>query len=517
MVMKKNICSFGIIVLLFLNACSPQIPENAALQKEKITISPDYSNLIIPYNIAPLNFSIHTEADEYRTVIYSTKGEKLIVSSKKVQFNQKDWEKLLSENKGDTVFIDIYLKKEGKWLKYPTMKNTIAEEEIDSYISYRLLEPSYVTYESMTINQRNLSNFDEKVIYSNMFLSSGDNAQCINCHNYQNYNKNGNMQFHVRQNLGGTIIINNNKAQKVNLKTDYTISGGVYPAWHPTKNMIVYSVNNTGQNFHTKDKQKVEVTDSESYLILYDIDKNEVREIVNQPDQMETFPAWSTDGNFLYYVSATYPEGLNDTDNNITVKYEEVQYNLYRKAFNPETLEFAYTDTIYEASKYNKSATFPRESPDRRYLLFTLGNFGNFHIWHKSSDLCLFDLKTRELREMNEINSPDVESYHSWSSNGHWIIFSSRRDDGSYTRSYISYFKNGKASKPFILPQKDPGFYTGFFKSYNIPEFMVEPIQISRKELIETIKGEPLNALYLNTKNKTQLKAKEEGTENFYE
>jgi hypothetical protein len=118
---------------------------------------------------------------------------------------------------------------------------------------------------------------------------------------------------------------------------------------------------------------------------------------------------------------------------------------------------------------------------------------------------------------MTELNSPDVESYHSWSSNGHWIIFSSRRDDGSYTRPYIAYFKDGKASKPFILPQKYPDFYMEFFKSYNIPEFMVNPVQISRKELITTIKQNPQNAIYINPEKKSPIQQEKDDKVNFYE
>jgi hypothetical protein len=490
---------FYIVTLSVLGiSCDTQIPSNTILNSKPILISPDYRGIAIPWNIAPLNFSINAGADGYLTEIHSTKGNHLLVKGENVKFNIKEWKKLLEANKGDTLYINIYLREEGSWYKYPTIKNFIANEEIDSYISYRLIEPSYVTYETMTINQRNLTNFDEKVIYSNTLLSEGEQGQCINCHNCQDYNKTGNMQFHVRQHRGGTVIVTGDEIIKVNLKTDSVISGGVYPAWHPSKNIIVYSVNNISQSFHTKDLQKVEVIDSESDIVLYDIEKNEIRNIISTPGQLETFPSWSSDGRFLYYVSAIYPVDTthHPTDNEY-LSYKDFHYNIYRKAFNPESYEFTYTDTIFEASEYNKSATFPRESPDGRYLLFTLGEYGNFHIWHKSSDLYLLDMETFTLSAMTELNSPDVESYHSWSSNGRWIIFSSRRDDGSYTRLYIAYFKNGRASKPFILPQKNPEFYTEFFKSYNIPEFMINPVEIKRSSLIKVIKNGAKNATFI--------------------
>lgn len=511
----KNILLYCSLFFFFIfYSCLKQVPNDAIPQDTMISIFPDYSNLTIPYNTAPLNFNINKDAEDYLTVIYSSGGERLIANGKKVRLNLNSWQNLLKENKKDTLYIEIYLKINNQWFKYPLLKNFIAPEKIDNYISYRLIEPSYIAYEVMTINQRNLTNFEEKIIFNNVSLSKSEKGQCINCHSYQNYNKTGNMQFHVRQNLGGTIIVTGDKAKKVDLKTDHTISSGVYPAWHPKKNLIAYSVNNTGQNFNTKDRQKVEVMDSESGLILYNVEKNEITEIVNEPGQLETFPSWSADGNYLYYVSAAYPENITKSTDNMALQYKEFRYNIFRKAFNPETHEFSYSETVFEASRYNKSATFPRESPDGRYLLITLGDYGNFHIWHKSSDLYLMDLGTRKLRAMTELNSQNVESYHSWSSNGHWIIFSSRRDDGSYTRPYIAYFKNGKASKPFILPQKDPDFYTDFFKSYNIPEFMTEPVKISRQDLMTAIKNDPQTVTY---QKRSEKEVVNQGEKNFYE
>ena len=61
-------------------------------------------------------------------------------------------------------------------------------------------------------------------------------------------------------------------------------------------------------------------------------------------------------------------------------------------------------------------------------------------------------------------------------------MLASRREDSTYSRIYFSYFKNGKASKAFLLPQKDPEHNTWLLKSYNRPEFMVEPVRHSVKE-----------------------------------
>jgi Tol biopolymer transport system component len=469
----KTLLYLGIVAILF-GACTNYVPDEFSSSNNVPKIYPDYTNLTIPYNIAPLNFRIEEVADDYVTTIYSTKGEKIITTGKNINIRLKNWRKLLDENKGAALYVDIYLKRNGKWQKFQ-FRDTISPEPIDEYISYRLIEPSYELYANMSINQRNLTNFDERKIYSSALQN-----QCMNCHSYQNYNKTGNMQLHLRGTQGGTIITKNGKLEKVNLKTDKIPKGAVYPSWHPTQNLIAYSTNAIGQSFHSKDNQKVEVMDTQSDLILYDVDKNEVKYIIQTNDSLETFPYWAPDGKALYFVSAYFKPTTDDTYTYIATNYKDIKYNIRKMSFDPETYTFGQIQNVYEASAIGKSATFPRVSPDGKYLLFTMADYGNFHIWHKSSDLYLMDIKTNKVRNFSEINSPDVESYHSWSSNGRWILFSSRRDDGSYTRLYITYFdKNGKAHKPFILPQNETSFYEQLFKSYNIPEFMVSPVKYS--------------------------------------
>lgn len=485
-----------ILGFLLLFSCTLNVPQEAEAVAKPPTLYPDYGGITIPYNIAPLNFCIEEDGDAFVSVVRSRKGEPLGAEGRKVQWNFKRWKKLLEENKGDTLFVDIYVKRAGKWLRYETLKNVVAPEEIDPYLSYRLIEPSYVFYENMSLNQRNLTNFEERVLFNNGRPVEEERGKCVNCHAYQNYNREGNMQFHIRGYKGGTLIATPAGVKKVHMKCAGNPADGVYPAWHPSKPLIAYSTNKTRQHFHSKDLQKVEVIDLASGLMLYDVERNEVRSICDAPDELETFPAWSPDGNYLYYVSARYPDGEVLSGDSLFSRYKEVRYDIYRKAFDAGSLAFTTTDTVFRASELHRSATFPRISPDGNYLLFTLGDYGTFHIWHKSSDLYLMDLQTQAVRPLTKANSEEVESYHSWSSNGAWIVFSSRRDDGSYTRPYICYFKNGQEGKPFIVPQASPDYYLSLFKSFNVPEFMVKPVDVSRKAWAEAAESRASQATY---------------------
>lgn len=115
--------------------------------------------------------------------------------------------------------------------------------------------------------------------------------------------------------------------------------------------------------------------------------------------------------------------------------------------------------------------------------MFTLSDYGNFSIWHKEADLWLLDLANGDLRKLSEVNSDDTESFHNWSSNSRWFVFSSRRGDGLYTRLYLACMdEEGKISKPFLLPQEDPEtYYDRSVYSYNVPDFVNTPIQLDTK------------------------------------
>ena len=91
---------------------------------------------------------------------------------------------------------------------------------------------------------------------------------------------------------------------------------------------------------------------------------------------------------------------------------------------------------------------------------------------------------------MTEINSDDVESYHSWSSNGRWVAFSSRRYDGNYTRPFIAYIdkKRQRVANLYELPQEVPDMHRRFMRSYNIPEFMNGPVEITPQAFASLIR-----------------------------
>jgi hypothetical protein len=92
-----------------------------------------------------------------------------------------------------------------------------------------------------------------------------------------------------------------------------------------------------------------------------------------------------------------------------------------------------------------------------------------------------------------DISSDQTDSYHCFSSGGHWFVFTSKRLDGLFSRPFFSYLdENGNATKPFVLPQEDPEFYNSYIKNYNIPELIkgevpFTPVEIRDKVLEDAV------------------------------
>ena len=344
------------------------------------------------------------------------------------------------------------------------------------------------SYEKLTIRERNITNYKEKVIVSNTMIQDNSHGTCINCHHYKNGDTD-NMMFHVRQYKGGTILVLDGKLHKVNMKTDSTISAGVYPSWHPTHEYIALSNNKTHQSVHAMSHDKLEVIDEENDIILYNTRDNTVSVIENDSSEMECFPGWSADGRTLYYVSAHYeaPFGPN-RKSQMFIDREKLHFNLYSKSFDPDTRVWGPKKLIYDAAAIDSSMTWPRTSPTGRWMVCCVSTHGIFPLDQIASDFILFDLNDKSYRYADEINSPFAESYHCWSSNGNWLLFSTRREDGVHTRLYFSHIdENGHFSKPFALPQRDPEFNREYLNAFNIPEFMTEPVHITAKQFASFI------------------------------
>ena len=475
---------YTLLGLIGLTACTETVSD-ATQENILPQIYPDYTGVTIPVNIAPLCFNMADEtALRIDAVVTDSHGGSLHAQGEEsVDFDLDEWHGLLAQNRGDSLSVVVSAKYEDGWHTYKPFSIYVSPDSIDYGLCYRLIEPGYEVWSKMGIYERDLSSFEERPLIENTQFEG-----CVNCHSFNRADPKD-MSLHIRGPHGATLLRQDyGPVTAYNTRTDHTLGLCVYPYWHPSGRYIAYSTNTTNQLFHSAGKNRVEVFDTASDLQVYDVEKNELllSPLLKQDSVYETYPVFSADGRSLYFCAArALPEGSHQLDS--------IRYSLCRIDFDPATGTFGdQIETVVDAVSQQKSVSFPRPSYDGRFLCYTLSDYGQFSIWHHEADLWLLDLATGESLPMDGANSKDTESFHNWSTNSRWLVVSSRRDDGLFTRPYFCHVdKDGNVTKAFMLPQRNPRqFYRGRFMSFNVPDFITGPTHFDSRQATQAINNE---------------------------
>ena len=477
--MKK--LAFLLLLAFFVLACTDK-PHDAAQSGQWPDIAPDYIGVTIPDGIAPLNFYCPDEQAECMDVTVSgSHGEALHANGSYADFDIDQWHELTKQNRGDSLIVSVSIKRNGQWTTYRPFPIYVSTDSLGAWgLTYRLIPPGYENYGSMAIMQRCLGNFEETPIVENEPME----RQCINCHT-TNRTHPEQFTFHIRGQHGATVVGKNDKTDILAPRNEELGGGMVYPFWHPEGRFIAYSTNQTHQRFHQLRDRRVEVYDDAADIIIYDTQTNEILldSVLANSQRLENYPAFSPDGQWLYFCSSVSPDS-------IWKNYTQVRYDICRVPFHAADGTIGGpTEVVVAASAEGKSAVMPRLSYDGRFLLYTVADYGCFPIWHPESDLWLKNVESGEAWPLTKANSNDADSFHNWSLNSRWVVFTSRRDDGLYTQLYLTHIDaNGQPSKAFRLPQKNPkDFDRETLFSFNIPDFASRQLTLSHKEFYRSI------------------------------
>ena len=443
-------------------------------------IYPDYVGVTIPAGIAPLNFNFADETiDRMDVTVKGSKGGELHVNDDFADFDIADWHRLTEQNRGGKLCVTVCVLKDGQWLQYRDFDIYVSDASLDDWgLTYRRIKPGYEVGGDIGIYQRNIHTFDEYAILTEDAVP----GRCFNCHT-ANHTNPDRLMMQMRGEGGGTMIQRDGQQQWVNTKTDSTKAAGSYSYWHPQGDYVALAVNSVHQSFFTGTGQRIEVYHRFSNVEVLDTRTNElILSPLLQTDDLEIFPAFSADGKYIYYSTSKPCR--------VPAEYEKVKCSLCRIGFDADRGCFGETvDTLLNGPATDKSYVLARPSYDGRWLMYCVASRGNFPVSQNDADLWLMDLKTGESRALTEVNSPQSDSYHNWGENSRWFVFSSKREDGMYTKLYLAGIDSqGCVSKPFLLPQRHPRkYYREMMDAYNCPDFTKTKVELDAHEAYQQV------------------------------
>jgi Tol biopolymer transport system component len=143
-------------------------------------------------------------------------------------------------------------------------------------------------------------------------------------------------------------------------------------------------------------------------------------------------------------------------------KLYNIQYDLYRVPFDGGRGGVALP--LKGASGNGMSNYFPRYSPDGKWVVYTRSRSGS--MLQPDSELWIVPAGGGKARRM-QCNRKIFNSWHSWSSNGRWLLFSSKAN-GPYTEIFLTHVDGeGNDTPPVLLSRFSDNGYAA-----NVPEFV---------------------------------------------
>ena len=243
-------------------------------------------------------------------------------------------------------------------------------------------------------------------------------------------------------------------------------------------------------------------------IAVYDRDEKKFYELPGASDKkyVQSNPNWSPDGKeILFTRTNSYmslklehsesalldPEDVKE----FTSRQKEFRFDLFRLPFNEGKGGTAVP--VAGASENNRSNYFGRYSPDGKWIAFCQAE--NFMLLQADSKLYIMPASGGTARLMN-CNTGNMNSWHSWSPNSRWLVFSSKQK-GPYTQLYLTHIdENGNDSPPVFLEN------LAFEKrAANIPEFFSNKFP----RLTKMTDNFSANALYYNRLAALSIKDKE--------
>lgn len=531
--------ALAMALILVLALCYGGLKESLNYNSA-LPISPSYKNgIVIPPNIAPLSF---VSADHKLTItevsFYSpTAGDSLTIKPWGKAFSGQQiqqWHALLQKSAGKEILVYITATDNEKSIRFKPLQWFVAVDSTDPYLIYRSSIYEDASYNHLYIEQRNIENFDTKRLLDNSLM----NNNCMNCHACSGNDIN-NMMVHLRGSISGTLLVKNGVPHKIKVPSQYTSLRLVYPSWSNKSGLLAFSTNQVySKHFSTPNKKGIATVDTLGDIVVLD---TKTLELFSCPELTsdefdDVFPCWATDNRSLFFcrtpvsgsraflAAIKHLQDKRATDlSNLSSRFyrpnadflsvnkgetienvNALRADLMQIDFDPKTRTFSNLRCVAQFSKMEKSVSMPFAHPSGDFIVVSLLPVTSFSV-QVMGDLYKVYLKDSStsgkvplgvecgyrIEPIETLNTEGSETFHTFSSNGHWMAFASNRETFSIAELYLSYVDSaGNFSKAFVLPQKEPDFYSRNTRAFLFPFFSTKAATFDSKKMAEAVKAE---------------------------
>lgn len=497
-----------LLILLLTAACRHEAPMTNRLVDHRPPIFPDYTEVTIPPNIAPLRFLLSDTCDvDKAAATFECGAERVTVwasDGRSIAIAPRAWKRLMKDAAGKVISVKVTARIAGEWVGYAPFNLYVATDSIDPYIVYGRTDPSRNVMGHTGLYSRCLEDFRERAVLTSD-MTRGDRIGPAT------FSGGDAQRFFLPLSgaLSCALLTDSDKIEKLNTHTIPGLPTPTHVAWHPSGRYMAFAVNRNARQ---------DARETASRIVIYDVVKHELftsPQLFSDSSSV-TYPAFSPDGETLYFCATSLMAHTHA---------DSAKYHLCALAFNIHGgRRFGRkADTLYHSrpappppprKKSDKtpprrpevrpdgSAARPLPSPDGRYLLFTVADVGSNPADRPTSDVALFDIKHRNFLPVDTLCADnDSEIAYSWSNNGRWIVYTTRSIDGLYEYPVIAHLSaDGRPSKPFLLPLKEANGYRRTMRSFAHPTFLTAPVPyrnytLSRKaRTLEGVDIQPLKA-----------------------
>jgi tetratricopeptide (TPR) repeat protein len=497
-VLVAALASVALAVGLFLAGCDrePTTQEIAAAAGAPFRVTyPQEGTLFPPESVAPTFVWDDTTgtADRWHVVVRDAAGGDLVravVDAQRWRPSEERWREIKRQSLGrdaEVIVAGVNQAKRGTILSSARVHIRTSQDPVGDSLFYRevplpfltaVQDPSRIRWRYGTIDMEN----GPPIVLQNLPV-------CGNCHSFAD---NGSI-------LGLDVDYGNDKGAygimpvakhmvmddaKIITWADYKrqdgeLTFGLLSRVSPTGRYVVSTVKDRSVFVAMPDLMISQLFfPIKGILVVYDRETKRFAALpgADDPQYVQTNAVWSPDGKEIAFArtKAYHAERLDQNNSALidekdvpefTVEKKPFRYDLYRIPFNggkggtPVPIEGASGDGM---SNY-----FPKYSPDGKWIVFTRSK--SYMLLQPDSELYIVPAAGGAARRLR-YNTPRMNSWHSWSSNSRWLVFSSKVN-GPYTQLFLTHIdEDGNDSPPVLLER-----FTSPDRAANIPEFVKLP------------------------------------------